>query len=187
MVKKRACVFISGKGTNLNTLIKRSRDNSFPIKIELIISNKKNAKGLMYAKKFAIPFLIINTSKKNYDLKTLNEITKRSISVICLAGYMKILPKNFIRSFKKPIINIHPSLLPKFKGINTYKRIIENKEKMTGCTVHLVNENLDSGKIILKKSFKIEPYDNEKTLKIKTQKVEYKSYPEALIKLLGKY
>ena len=183
MVKKRACIFISGKGSNLNNLIKRSRDNSFPIKINLIISNKANAEGLNYAKKFSIPFIIIDTSKKNYEIKILNEISKRNISIICLAGYMKILSKRFIRQFKKPILNIHPSLLPKFKGINTYKRIIEKKERITGCTVHFVNEYLDSGKIILRKSFEIKASDNERNLKIKTQIMEHKSYPEAIIKV----
>ena len=97
--------------------------------------------------------MIINTKKKNHEIITLNKIKKYNISLICLAGYMKIISKKFINNFGKRIINIHPSLLPKFKGLNTFKRVLTNKEKKTGCTVHFVNEKLDGGKIILQKSF----------------------------------
>jgi len=96
---------------------------------------------------------------------------------------MKILSKNFIRNFNKQILNIHPSLLPKFKGLNTYSRILNSNEKKTGCTVHFVNEKLDSGNMIIKKSFFILPEDNEKSLRIRTQLLEYKAYPEAIIKI----
>ena len=151
MVKKNACVFISGSGTNLNALIKSSREYNFPINVKLIVSNKKSAPGLNYAKKFVIPFKTINTKDSLYETKILNEIKKRKISLICLAGYMKILSKEFLKEYKGKIINIHPSLLPKFKGTNTFKRILSNKEKTSGCTSHFVSEKLDSGKIILKK------------------------------------
>ena len=96
---------------------------------------------------------------------------------------MKILSKNFIKSFGKKIINIHPSLLPKFKGLNTFSRIIKNKEAKTGCTVHFVNENLDAGKIITQKSFFLNKDDNIEVLKKKTQKLEYLAFPEAIIKI----
>ena len=96
---------------------------------------------------------------------------------------MKILPKKFLDLFRKKIINIHPSLLPKFKGLNTYKRVLENKEKKTGCTVHYVNEKLDGGKIILKKNFFISYKDDENNLKLKTQKLEYLALPEAIIRI----
>ena len=96
---------------------------------------------------------------------------------------MKIISKNFIEKFGKKIINIHPSLLPKFKGLNTFSRVLENKEKKTGCTVHYVNEKLDSGNIIVQRSFQISPYDSEQILKKKTQKIEYKVFPEAIIKI----
>ena len=96
---------------------------------------------------------------------------------------MKIISKNFIKQFGKKIINIHPSLLPKFKGLNTFSRILNANEKKTGCTVHYVNEKLDGGNIIAKKSFFINSNDNEKTLKQKTQKLEYQIFPEAVIKI----
>ena len=153
MVKKiGSCVFISGNGSNLKSIIKSSHDYNFPIKIELIISNNKNAKGIKIAKKHSIPFkLFPYNNQKIFERNCLFEIKKRKIKFLCLAGFMKILSKSFIRNFGYKIINIHPSLLPKFKGLDTHRRVLENKEKYTGCTVHYVNSKLDSGNIILQK------------------------------------
>ena len=183
MVKKNTCIFISGKGSNLKNLILRSRDSNFPIKIKLIVSNNKCAKGILYAKMNAIPYLIINTNMKNFENNLIQILINKKISLICLAGYMKIISKNFIRRFNKKIINIHPSLLPKFRGLNTFSRVLKNKEIKTGCTVHYVNDKLDSGKIIAKRSFYVENEDTEQSLKNKTQKLEYMLFPEAIIKI----
>ena len=183
MVKKNACIFISGKGSNLKNLIKKSRDYNFPINIKLVISNNKNAQGIMHAKINSIPLLIINSKKRGFENLVLKIIKKNKISLICLAGYMKIISEKFIREFRKKIINIHPSLLPNYKGLDTYNRVLKKKKKKTGCTVHLVNEKLDDGKIINKKFFFINKNENLETLKIKTQKLERLAYPEAIIKL----
>ena len=183
MVKKNLCVFISGKGTNLNNLIKKSREYNFPVKIKLIVSNNINAEGVKYAKINSIPLIFINTKLDNFEHKILKELKRYDISLICLAGYMKIISKNFIKLFRKKIINIHPSLLPKYKGLNTFSRVIKNKEIKSGCTVHFVNEKLDSGKIIVQKYFFINERDKENDIKIKTQKLEYLAFPEAIIKL----
>jgi formyltetrahydrofolate-dependent phosphoribosylglycinamide formyltransferase len=183
MVKKNTCVFISGQGSNLKNLINKSREYNFPINIKLVISNNENAYGINYAKKNSIPYLIINTKLRNYENQILQTLKKYRISLICLAGYMKIISKNFLKKYRNKIINIHPSLLPKFKGLNTFSRIIKNKEKKTGCTVHYVNEKLDSGNVITQKSFFINPSDNELVLKQKTQKLEYQAFPEAIIKI----
>ena len=183
MVKKNACIFISGKGSNLKNLIKKTRDYNFPINIKLVISNNKNAQGINHAKINSIPFLIINTKKRGFENLILEIIKKNKISLICLAGYMKIISKKFIREFRKKIINVHPSLLPNYKGLDTYNRVLKNKEKKTGCTIHFINEKLDDGKIINKKFFFINKDENLKTLKIKTQKLERLAYPEAIIKL----
>ncbi len=183
MVKKNACIFISGKGSNLKNLIDKSRDTTFPIRIKLVICNNINALGIKIAKKNSIPCKIINTKLRNYE-SILNQVLKlNKISLICLAGYMKILPKSFIRKFENKVINIHPSLLPKFKGLNTYSKIIKNKEIKTGCTVHFVNDKLDDGKIIVQKSFFINQNYSENYLKERTQKLEYVAYPEAIISL----
>ncbi len=186
MVKEKTCVFISGKGSNLKNLISRSRDHNFPINICLVISNNKYAHGIKYAKKFKIPFVLIDTKLKNYENKILLNLKKYRITFICLAGYMKLVSNKIIRNFDRKIINIHPSLLPKFKGLNTFSRVLKNKEKKTGCTVHYVNKKLDEGNIIVKKIFFIKKSDNEKTLKQKTQMLEYKAYPEAIIKIFKK-
>ena len=183
MVKKiKSCVFISGKGSNLNSLIKNSRDYTFPIKIELIITNNKEAKGLNFARKHNIPFKIFPYDNiKNFERNSLNEIKKRKIKFICLAGFMKIFSKNFIKNFGYQIINIHPSLLPKFKGLNTHKRVLNSKEKYSGCTVHFVTPKLDSGKIILKKKVAINKNETEKSLKEKILKQEHKLYSQSII------
>jgi phosphoribosylglycinamide formyltransferase 1 len=186
MVKKNTCVFISGQGSNLKNLITRSRDNTFPINIKLIISNNKNAKGLDYAKKYSIPYFFINTKLRNFEYKMLKILNEKKISLICLAGYMKVLSKNFINNFGKKIINIHPSLLPKFKGLDTFARVLKNNEKKTGCTVHYVNEKLDSGNIIVQKIFYINLSDDTNSLKQKTQKLEHKVFPEAIIRIFRK-
>ena len=187
MVKKNACIFISGKGSNLKNLINRSRDYSFPITIKLVVSNKKKALGVLHAKKNFIPYLIINTKSQNFENHLLQDLKKYNISIICLAGYMKILSKKFLRNFGKKVINIHPSLLPKFRGLNTFSKILKHKEKKTGCTVHFVDEKLDNGKIISQRFFFIDPSDNEETLRQKTQKLEYSVFPESIIKIFQNY
>ncbi len=183
MVKRNACIFISGKGSNLRNLIRRSRDYNFPISIKLVICDKKKALGILYAKKNLIPYLIINTKSRYYENKLLENLRKYKITLICLAGYMKILSKKFLKHYGKKVINIHPSLLPKFKGLNTFSRILKNNEKKTGCTVHYVDEKLDNGKIISQKSFFINSTDNEEKIRDKTQKLEYLVFPESIIKI----
>ena len=183
MVKKNASIFISGKGSNLKNLIDRSRDYNFPISIKLVVSDKKKALGIYHAKKNSIPILLINTKSRNYENTLLMSLKKYKISLICLAGYMKILSKKFLRNYGKKVINIHPSLLPKFKGLNTFEKVLNRKERKTGCTVHFVTEKLDEGKIILKKFFYIEKNDNVASLKKKTQNLEYNAFSEAIIKL----
>ena len=183
MVKKNACIFISGYGSNLRSLINSSRNQNFPINISLVVSNKVNAKGILYAKKNSIPYLIINTKKRNFENILIKEIKKYKISLICLAGYMQIISKKFLKDYGKKIVNIHPSLLPKFKGLNTFERIFKNNEKKTGCTVHYVNEKLDNGKNIIQKSFFINKNDSIKILKERTQRLEHKAFSEAIIKI----
>ena len=183
MVKKKTCVFISGKGSNLKNLIFFSREKVSPITISLIICSNKNAYGINYAKINKIPYLIIDTKIKNYEDKILIYLKNYKINFICLAGYMKIISNNIIRNYENRIINIHPSLLPKFKGLNTFERILKNKEKKTGCTVHYVNKKLDDGNMIVKKFFYINSNDNIETLKQQTHKLEYKAYREAIIKI----
>tara|TARA_B100000674_G_scaffold128089_1_gene98674 strand:- start:380 stop:964 length:585 start_codon:yes stop_codon:yes gene_type:complete len=182
--KIKTAVFISGKGTNLRNLIKFSKLKKSPIKICLVFSSNRLAKGLNYAKKYLIKVKIYNfTNKKKAEFLILKDLKKNRIDLICLAGFMKILSPDFIKKFKGKILNIHPSLLPKYKGLNTHARAIKNKDKYSGCTVHLVNAKLDSGKIILQKKIKIFKKDTVFKLKKRVQKQEYKLYPKAISKL----
>ena len=180
-------VFISGRGSNLLSLIKYSNIKDSKIKINLIISDNKFSKGLKYAKKNKIKYHVINYEKKNQaEVKILRYLRKNKIDLICLAGFMKILSSNFIKKFKYPILNIHPSLLPKYKGLNTHMRAIKNNDKFSGASVHLVTPKLDSGKIILQKKIRILKSDTEKTLARKVLKIEHKLYPAAIEKFLKK-
>ena len=181
--KIRTAVFISGTGSNLKSLIKFSKTNKSPISIEFVISNIPKAKGLNYAKIYKIKKKILNFKNKNLSEKELLFVLKvNNIEMICLAGFMKILSKNFIKKFKGKILNIHPSLLPKYKGLNTHKRVLNNKEKYSGCTVHFVNARLDSGKIILQKKVKISKNETEASLAKKILAQEHKLYPKAILK-----
>jgi len=182
--KINSCVFISGNGSNLKSLIKSSRDYNFPIKIQLIISNNANAKGIRFAKQHSIPYKFFSSdNKEKFERNSLFEIKKRKIKFLCLAGFMKILSSNFIKSFGWKIVNIHPSLLPKYKGLNTHKEAIKNKEKYSGCTVHFVTSKLDSGKIVSQRKIIIDKNETENSLKNKILKQEHILYPRSIISI----
>ena len=183
--KIKTAVFISGTGSNLKNLIKFSKTKISPILIKLIISSSKKAKGLKYSTQYNIEKKIVNFNNNFSENKILNYINKKNIKFICLAGFMKILSKNFIKKFKGKIVNIHPSLLPKYKGLNTHKRALKNKEKFAGCTVHYVTIKLDSGKIILQKKVKIKKKDTVNSLKKKVLKKEHQLYPSAIRKIFS--
>ena len=183
--KINIAVFISGNGSNFKNLVLETLKKKSKYEIKLVISNKVNAKGLKYAQKFKIKKKIVYyLNKKNDEKNILDELKKNKIDLICLAGFMKILSKTLINKFKGKIINIHPSLLPKYKGLNTYQRAINNKEKYSGCTVHYVNSRLDSGKIILQKKVRILKTDTSNTLAKRILKQEHILYPKALKKVL---
>jgi len=183
--KKNVAVFISGTGSNLKSLIKFSKLKKSPIIIKLIISNNSKAKGLHYANIYKIKKKVFNFKNILSEKKVINELKNNDIHLICLAGFMKILSKSFINNFKGKILNIHPSLLPKYKGLNTHERAIKNKDKYSGCSVHFVNSKLDSGKIISQKKVRINKFDTPKTLAKKILTKEHKLYPAAIIKALS--
>ena len=184
--KIKTAVFISGTGSNLKNLIKFSQINKNPISINLVLSDTNKAKGLRYADQFNIKKKKINFQNIiNAEQKILILLNKEKIGLICLAGFMRILSKDFIKKFDGKIINIHPSLLPKYKGLNTHLRAIANKDKFAGCTVHYVTAKLDSGKIIMQKKIKINFKDNPTSLSKKVLKLEHRLYPEAIMKILN--
>lgn len=184
--KIKTAVFISGTGSNLKNLIKFSKKNKSPISIDLIVSNTNKAEGLKYANQFKIKKKVFSYQNiKNAENNILKSIKKEKINLICLAGFMKILTKNFIKKFRGKIINIHPSLLPKYKGLNTHERAIKNNDKLAGCTVHYVTTKIDSGKIIMQKKVKIVTKDNSNSLAKKVLKQEHKLYPSAILKIFN--
>ena len=184
--KIRTAVFISGAGSNLKNLIKFSKIKKSPISIDLIISNTINSKGLKYANQFNIKKKIFNFDNIRITEEKILKLTKKeNINFICLAGFLKILSNNFITKFNGKIINIHPSLLPKYKGLNTHEKAIRNKDKFGGCTVHYVTAKLDSGKIILQKKVKILAKDNSVTLAKKILAQEHKLYSAAILKIFS--
>ena len=184
--KLKTAVFISGTGSNFKNLIKFSKIKKAPISINLVISNVHKAKGLEYADKNNIKKKIFNFNNiRNNEKKILALLKKEKIEFICLAGFMKILPKNITKKFAGKIINIHPSLLPKYKGLNTHHKAITNKDKFAGCSVHYVTEKLDSGKIIMQKKVKVTAKDNVVSLAKKVLKQEHKLYPAAIMKIFN--
>ena len=184
--KIKTAVFISGTGSNLKNLIQFSKEKNSQIVIDLIISNNLKSKGLRFAKTYKIEKKIFEFKNTTLDEKKLLKILKnKGINLICLAGFMKILSKNFINNFKGKILNIHPSLLPKYKGLDTHKRVLANKEKYTGCTVHFVSSKLDAGKIIVQKKVKIKKNDTPKKIAKRVLTEEHKLYPKAILKIFN--
>ena len=182
----KTAVFISGTGSNLKSLIKFSKTDRSPISIDLIVSSNPKAKGLKYGKIFKIRKKIFNFEQRNQsESKILASFKRYNIKLVLLAGFMKILSKNFITKFKGKILNIHPSLLPKYKGLNTHQRVLSNNEKYSGCTVHFVNSKLDSGKIILQKKVKISKNDTKNSLARKVLTQEHKLYPRSILKIFS--
>ena len=184
--KVKAAVFISGTGSNLKSLIKFSKKKKSPISIDLIISNNPKAKGLKFGKINKIKRKVYNFKKKyKIENQILSDLKERKVKIICLAGFMKVLSRNFINKFKGKILNIHPSLLPKYRGLNTHQRALNNNEKYSGCTVHLVNSKLDAGKIVLQKRVKISKNETMSSLAKKVLVQEHKLYPKAILKVFN--
>ena len=184
--KIKTAVFISGIGSNLRNIIRFSKTKRSPISIDLILSNTFQAKGLKFADQFKITKKIFNLKNfENTEEKILLLLKKEKIKFICLAGFMKILSKEFVRKFNGKIINMHPSLLPKYKGLNTHSRAIKNKDKFAGCSVHYVTAKLDSGKVIMQKKIRVATTDNSISLAKKVLKQEHKLYPAAIMKIFN--
>ena len=184
-MKLSVAILISGSGSNMVQLIK-SMDDSHPAFPSIVISNKPNAAGIKKAQDLGIPTQIINENfKKSNGLGFEAELTeilnRHEVKIICLAGFMRILSKDFVDVFKGRILNIHPSLLPKYKGLNTHARAIAAKDKFSGCSVHLVTAELDGGPILAQSKVTIERTDTAETLSSRVLKEEHLLYPEVLL------
>lgn len=186
----RVAVLASGRGSNFQSIIDASNENKLPnCKIELLIVNKKEAYAVERAKKHNIAYRIIeskNKKREDFDHQMLEVLTKKKIEIIVLAGFMRILSKPFIRRYKNRIINIHPSLLPLYPGAHAHRDVIQSGAKESGCTVHFVDEGIDTGPIIMQKAITIDKDDNEETLAAKILPLEHQIFPKALHLLTSK-
>ena len=181
-------ILISGRGSNMLNIVEASKHKKIKSKVKIVISNNTNSEGIKIAQKLGIKTEIISQKKflfkKDFEKVLHRSLINQDIDLICLAGFMSILSEDFLQKWENKVINIHPSLLPKYKGLNTHKRALEAKEKFSGCTIHYVSKKLDSGKIIAKKKVKIFKKDTLKKLEKRVLKEENKLYPLVLEKLV---
>ena len=184
MGKLKLAVLISGRGSNLQSIIDACADPEFPAQIEIVISNKPDAYGLTRAEKAGIKTSIVShkdyTTREAFEDALQNVLDTFPIDLICLAGFMRVLTEDFVNRWDGRMINIHPSLLPKFKGLNTHERAIDAGEKESGCTIHFVIPDMDEGPIILQRKVSIETGETAQSLAEKVLIAEHEAYPEAI-------
>ncbi len=179
-------ILASTRATDLEGIVKAINEKIIDGEIKILISNKKDAYALERAKKYNIEAMFIDPSglsREEYDEKIINELKKRGVELVLLIGYMRILSKKFIEEYKGRIMNIHPSLLPAFAGgmdKNVHKAVLDYGCKITGCTLHFVDESVDGGPIIIQKACKVDDNDNEDILKEKVQKLEQEALVEGI-------
>ena len=182
--KLMLAVLVSGRGSNLQAIIDNIENDDLPAKISLVISNFENAFALERARRHGIECLFLNPKsypdRNHYEEALVEKIQSKSVDLVCLAGFMRILSKYFIDAFSGRIINIHPSLLPAFPGLNVQKQALEHGSRFSGCTVHYVNEEVDAGPIILQAVVPIYDEDNEASLSERILEQEHTIYPEAI-------
>ena len=186
----RIAILISGRGSNMKNIIEACNKKKLCSSVNLVVSNKSNAYGLKVASKYKIETHILDSKSlatESFESLLDKILKKNNINLICLAGFMKILSKDFVKKWPKMILNIHPSILPNFKGLNAQKQAIENNAKYSGCTVHYVNEVMDGGEIIDQKIVNVSINDNEDSLSKKILMEEHKLYIKVLKKLENNY
>ena len=182
--KIKTAILISGKGSNMKALIEVCKNQNFPAQIDLVIANKAQAPGLLFARECAIKTVVIEhqnyRDRELFDQEIDKVLQENAIELVCLAGFMRVLGVDFVKKWSQRLINIHPSLLPNFKGANAIVDALNAKAKITGCTTHFVNEFVDSGEIILQDQVIIEKDDNFEKLSQKIHRLEHKIYPQTL-------
>ena len=186
----RIAILISGRGSNMKNIIEACNKKKLCSSVNLVVSNKSNAYGLKVASKYKIETHILDSKSlatESFESFLDKILKKNNINLICLAGFMKILSKDFVKKWPKMILNIHPSILPYFKGLNAQKQAIENNAKYSGCTVHFVNDVMDGGEIIDQKIVNISTHDDEDSLSKKILMEEHKLYIKVLKKLEKDY
>lgn len=181
---QRIGVLLSGRGSNLAALLAASRDGRVSAPMAMVVSNIADAPGLDHARQAGIPFQVVDhrrsSTREEHDRKVAEVLEAAGITLVCLAGYMRLLSPWFVQRFPQRILNIHPSLLPAFPGLHAQRQALRHGVKITGCTVHLVDEHLDAGPIILQKAVPVQEHDDERTLSARILEQEHILYPEAL-------
>jgi phosphoribosylglycinamide formyltransferase-1 len=180
-------ILISGRGSNMLNLVNASQRGLINSKIKIVISNNKNSSGIDKAKRKNIKTKIINQkdygSKKDFENALTNTLKNQNVDLVCLAGFMSILSKNFLKEWNRKVINIHPSLLPSFRGKNAVKQALEQRVKTAGCSVHFVDEGIDTGEIISQEKVPVSSNDDEETLGKKILKKEHVLYIKVIKEL----
>ena len=181
---KKAVVLLSGSGSNFQAILDSITADEIALEISSVISNVSGARGVDRAKTHGIPTHIVNNNnysdRISFDKALLDKVVKYNPDYLILAGFMRILSPEFIKKFNKPIFNIHPSLLPEYKGLNTHQRVLDKNEKIHGCSVHLVTEELDAGPLIIQGEVPVKNDDDVKKLAARVLKVEHMIYKKAL-------
>jgi len=184
MTRKRVGILISGRGSNMSALVESSRVADYPAEIVIVISNEPDAGGLTFAASHGIPTAVVNhrnySSRETFGEAIEAELFTAGVEIVCLAGFMRLLATPFVERWRGRMLNIHPSLLPAYKGLNTHARALADGVKTHGCTVHFVAPELDSGPIIVQAEVPVLPGDDEKSLAARVLKEEHRIYPEAL-------
>jgi phosphoribosylglycinamide formyltransferase-1 len=188
MGRERIGILISGRGSNMLALIEAARDGRIDADIAVVISNVESAPGLAKARERGVEALVIShrgKSRQEHDSLIVAELKRRGVTLVCLAGYMRLLSPLFIGSFPNRILNIHPSLLPAFRGLEAQRQALEYGVKISGCTVHIVDEELDHGPIVLQRAVEVRDDDTVETLSARILAEEHKAYPEAVARVLS--
>jgi phosphoribosylglycinamide formyltransferase-1 len=188
MEPHRIAILISGRGSNMVNLVEATQDGRLDARVELVISNIETAAGIAKAQKLGVETLVLShkgKSRDEHNSEIATELKRRSVSLVCLAGYMRLVGAGFIREFENRILNIHPSLLPAFPGLDAQRQALEYGVKVTGCTVHIVDEQLDHGPIVLQRPLEIRDDDTVESLSERILIQEHILYPEAVARVLN--
>ncbi|MFY9556267.1 MAG: phosphoribosylglycinamide formyltransferase [Blastocatellia bacterium] len=188
MARPRIAILISGRGSNMVALLDAIREGRLDAEPAVVISNVDSAAGLVKARERGVDTLVISHRGRNreeHDNEIVAELKHRDVALVCLAGYMRLLGPTFLRSFENRILNIHPSLLPAFPGIDAQRQALEHGVKITGCTVHIVDEDLDHGPIVMQRAVEVLDGDTVETLSARILEEEHRIYPEAVARVLG--
>jgi phosphoribosylglycinamide formyltransferase-1 len=184
VARKRVAILISGRGSNMSALIEAARARNYPAEIALVVSNRAEARGLELAKSKSIATATIDhaayKSREEFEAELEKQLASAKIEIICLAGFMRILTAGFVKQWEGRLLNVHPSLLPAFKGIDTHVRALDAGVKVHGCSVHFVVPELDSGPIVMQAAVPVLEGDDEEELAMRVLAAEHRIYPDAL-------